>query len=116
MKPPLGNHRMGHAFTPPLDALVEFCASQLGIDVFIETGTYRGESATWAASRFRRVITIEASSTLHEQACNAANVTNIEFVCGYSEDILGDLVSKVGEPKVVWLDAHWCGDGAPTAA
>lgn len=82
---------MGHVFTPPLDRLVEFCASELGIDVFVETGTFRGESAAWAASRFHRVITIEASAALHEQARATAAVSNIEFVCGYSEDILRTL-------------------------
>ncbi len=107
---------MGHVFTPPLNKLVEFCASKLGIDVFVETGTFRGESAGWASSRFRRVITIEASAALHEQARTAATVSNIEFVCGDSEDILADLLASVREPKLVWLDAHWCGDGDHLAA
>lgn len=107
---------MGHVFTPPLDKLVGFCASELGIDVFVETGTFRGESAAWAARQFRRVITIEASAALHEQARATVAAPNIEFLCGESEDLFGDLLVKVREPKLVWLDAHWCGDGAPTAA
>lgn len=101
---------MGHVFTPPLDRLVEFCAGDLGIDVFIETGTYRGQSAAWAASRFRRVITIEASSALHEQARASTPSPNIEFLCGRSDSLLREVLPGIIEPKVFWLDAHWCGN------
>lgn len=107
---------MGHIFTPPLNQLAEFCAKTLEIDVFVETGTFRGESAAWAAPRFRRVVTIEASALLHNQARTAASAPNIEFVCGQSEDVLGPLLGRISESKLIWLDAHWCGDGNHLAA
>ncbi|MCY2964991.1 MAG: hypothetical protein NT069_15370, partial [Planctomycetota bacterium] len=59
---------MGHIFTPPLDRLAEHCAYELGLETFVETGTFRGESAGWAAERFVDVITIIMIDDFHKFA------------------------------------------------
>ncbi|MBS0261821.1 MAG: hypothetical protein JSS02_07675 [Planctomycetes bacterium] len=107
---------MGHIFTPPLDALVEFCARELGIEMFVETGTFRGESAAWAAERFREVITIERSPGLYAQSRDNAVHNNIVFRNGHSPDFLPELTA-LPKAKLFWLDAHWCGlDGDSAGA
>lgn len=103
-----GNLEMGHIFTPPLDALVEFCAHDLGIKMFVETGTFRGESAAWAAERFREVITIEQKPELYAKARETSVHSNVVFHCGRSADILPQ-IAALPTPKLYWLDAHWCG-------
>ncbi|MBI3861040.1 MAG: hypothetical protein HY290_04010 [Planctomycetia bacterium] len=99
---------MGHIFTPPLNRLAEFCARDLGIEMFVETGTFRGESAAWAAERFREVVTIERKPELYSQARESTVHSNIVFHCGHSPDILPG-IAILPNPKLYWLDAHWCG-------
>src|SRR5262245_35898557 len=99
---------VGHVFNQPLDRLVEFCARDLGICTFVETGTFRGESAAWAAKRFRQVITIERNPDLHVKARDMAVDPNIVFRCGHSPDILPEIAASPNA-KLYWLDAHWCG-------
>jgi hypothetical protein len=99
---------MGHIFTPPLDLLAEFCARDLGLQMFVETGTFRGESAAWAAAHFREVVTIERKPELYAQAREAAMHPNIVFHCGHSPTFLPQ-IAALPQPKLYWLDAHWCG-------
>ena len=99
---------MGHIFSPPLDRLAEFCAHGLGIEVFVETGTFRGESAAWAAERFREVVTIERDPKLYASARDNAVHRNIVFHCGHSPTLLPG-IAALPNPKLFWLDAHWCG-------
>ena len=49
----MGLNRMG-----PPEALVLALQEHLGLEDFIETGTYQGGTATWAGERFARVTTI----------------------------------------------------------
>ena len=99
---------MGHIFTPPLDRLAEFCARDLGLQMFVETGTFRGESAAWAAARFRQVVTIERKPELYARAREAAVHPNIVFHYGHSPALLPE-IAALPQTKLYWLDAHWCG-------
>ena len=80
----------------------------LGIDTFVEGGTYMGETAAWAAGVFGRVITIELSPELYDIAkARHADKKNIEFVLGDTRQVLGRIVPQLTGPAVFWLDAHW---------
>jgi hypothetical protein len=81
-------------------------------DVFIETGTYKGDTAAWAAGEFREVFTIEIDPALHAAAQKRlsayANVTCLLGDCRATlESILPPLV---GKRTLIWLDAHHCGN------
>jgi hypothetical protein len=81
---------------------------RLNVDIFIEGGTYRGDTAAWAAGVFRRVVTIELSGELHEQAsARYADRKNIEFRRGDTRGTLRELVPQLEGPALFWLDAHW---------
>lgn len=81
-----------------------------GLDTFIETGTFHGETAAWASTCFQRVVTIEGSEPLYRQAKERyADIANIEFIHGDSRDQLGKLLPRLTSPAILWLDAHWCG-------
>jgi hypothetical protein len=83
-----------------------------GIKTFIETGTFTGESAAWAAGCFRRVVTIEACPTHHRKACaRFAGRPNVEVRYGDSARVLAELVPTLSAPALFWLDAHWSGEG-----
>jgi hypothetical protein len=79
-------------------------------DCFVETGTFQGATAMWAANVFPNVITIEASAELHAQAAaNFGHLKNIRFLHGHSPAVLRQIVPMLPQPTIYWLDAHWSG-------
>jgi len=84
---------------------------KLHLSAFIETGTYGGDSAMWAAENFDKVITIELSKSFHAAAQQKlSRFANVRCVLGSSPDKLPSILSEVGIEKcAMWLDAHWCG-------
>jgi len=80
------------------------------INTFIETGTYKGKTTSWAANNFKEVITIENSKVLFEDAVkNLSIYTNVKCLFGNSAEKLGEILNNKKEPAILWLDAHWCG-------
>lgn len=98
-------------FGPPLE-LITRLLSEFTIANFVETGTYRGETAAWASSHFKNVFSIEYSKDFHQQAAaRYAHLSNVEFIYGDSRDELRKLMAKLEGLSLFWLDAHWCGGG-----
>ena len=81
------------------------------VNVFVETGTNRAETAIWASANFKRVFTIEAYEPLYRQALQASgDHKNIQFLHGDSRTHMKALLSSLANPAIFWLDAHWCGE------
>jgi hypothetical protein len=78
-------------------------------DVFVECGTYFGDSVVTARKVFPTVHTIEISSELWEAAHKRfAADPNVTCHFGHSPDVLATLLPQLDRtPVVVWLDAHW---------
>ena len=92
------------------DELVTRLADKFQINTFIETGTYYGETAVWAARVFGKVLTIERSAELYHQAVEAhKNIENIQFILGDSKIELSKIITELSSPSLFWLDAHWSG-------
>lgn len=80
------------------------------IKVFVETGTYKGDSAIWAAKNFEKVITIENSAAIYNSTVKKiSKYQNIEFLLGNSAELLPGILEITDMPVLFWLDAHWCG-------
>lgn len=76
---------------------------------FVETGTYRANTARWAAAHFESVTTIEAYEPRYQRALQVlADVPRVTPLFGDSGKLLVDALPA--EPALVWLDAHWMGD------
>jgi hypothetical protein len=94
----------------PPAALTIALQRRLGIEDFIETGTYQGDTAAWAAGHFARVTTIELSPTYHAAAqarfCDQPNVCTL---AGDSVVALRAVVPNLASSAIFWLDAHWSG-------
>jgi len=104
----MGVIRMG-----PPEYLLEGIAAEFKIGVFIETGTYRGETAVWASRRFPRVVTLENfRPTYDETRARYGHIANIEFSFGHSTAVLPGLVQQLDQEALFWLDAHWMGEGS----
>lgn len=87
---------------------VAFLRSRGGHAGLVETGTYQGASAEWAAGAFPIVHTIEASPELHAAARERLRPRpNVTAHLGHSRDVLGKLVPTLAGSWLFWLDAHW---------
>jgi tetratricopeptide (TPR) repeat protein len=95
-----GIHNLRESFLKQLASIFE-------VDAFIETGTYRGDTALMAARYFKQVYTIELSQELYNFSRNRfSSCPNIEACCGDSSCLLAALVNSVAGSKLFWLDAH----------
>jgi hypothetical protein len=102
---------MGNIGFVALRDLAQALRDEFNITTFIETGTYKGRTAAWAASEFKKVVTIEAHKATHEAAIRkCGNHKRIEFLYGDSRLKLKPAVSRLRKPALIWLDAHWCGN------
>lgn len=101
----MGLFRMG----PPED-LITRLAAEFTIENFVETGTYEGWTAGWAAERFKNVFTIEMSKHFYERARQKhEHLDNVDFIFGDSRTELKKLADKMEGATIFWLDAHWSG-------
>jgi hypothetical protein len=82
-------------------------AREHGLRVFVETGTYMGETA-WALRRdFDRIETIELEPTLARLAgIRFGRTRNVRVHQGDSAMVLPRILATLDEPALFWLDAH----------
>ncbi|GAB4513295.1 MAG: hypothetical protein OHK0046_13990 [Anaerolineae bacterium] len=101
----MGIIRMG----PPHELILEL-KQHFGIKIFIEMGTYHGNTAVWAAEHFDKVITTEMSHSIYQETSQKYhNIANIQFLFGDSRQLLKEIIPQVAEPAIFWLDSHWSG-------
>jgi hypothetical protein len=85
-----------------------------GLKQFVETGTYRGDTAAVALAFFDLVWTCELSADLHgtllSRLPTAIPNKHLYAVRMHSPDMLRQVFSNPClMPALVWLDAHWMG-------
>ena len=79
-------------------------------EVFVETGTYLGNTTAAASRYFREVHTIELDEKLNKKARERfRNTGNVTCHQGNSPDVLRTLAQTIDEPALFYLDAHWSG-------
>jgi hypothetical protein len=85
-------------------------AKTFGVQRFVETGTYHGDTAEWASENFQTVYTIEKSRVLYDAAQEKlAELSNVQCLYGDSRAQLPITVSGAASSAIFWLDGHWCG-------
>ena len=78
---------------------------------FIETGTFKGETAKWASEYFDQVDTIEFSKSFFDELVDKyGKSSNLNLHFGDSREVLKKISPKIKKPSIFWLDGHWCGD------
>lgn len=78
--------------------------------VWIETGTYLGDTTEFLAlGGAKMVFSIEPGPKLFADAVERfRDFTNVQILCGLSEEVLPTLLPKIGGPDVCfWLDGHY---------
>lgn len=79
--------------------------------VFVETGTYHGQTTRWASNHFDSVFTIERAENLYNlHSEELARLKGVKPLCGDSREMLPSIIAEIDDRKAVfWLDGHWSG-------
>lgn len=90
--------------------LVEFFVNQVKPEIFIETGTYEGDSTAQVCDFFRECYTIEASEEYFKHSRNRfEDNPSVHVIFGDSGTQLRKTLQNTDNQNVLfWLDAHWC--------
>lgn len=76
--------------------------------IFVETGTYLGETTNIAKNIFQEVHTVEIKRELFENAKSKfSNHSNVICHLGDSSILLEDICKTLDKPTCFWLDGHW---------
>ena len=90
--------------------IVKYYAERFQPHVLIETGTFMGEMVDACTSIFDQIYSIELSSDLFLGAYNRfSKQKHISIIHGDSVDILPEILLKIDEPCLFWLDGHYSG-------
>ncbi len=78
------------------------------IKVFVETGTYKGDTIYAIKNDFDKIFTIELSSMYADTAIKRfEKETRIKVIQGDSKSELAKVITNIQEPCVFWLDGHY---------
>lgn len=85
-------------------------ARVLRCPTFVESGTFTGDMALYAAGLFESVHTIELQPDLAARASERLKeTTNLTVHQGDSPTVLRALLRSLSTPVLFWLDAHYSG-------
>ena len=77
-------------------------------NVFIETGTYKGETLDIVLHKYTEIHSIELSDTFYNNCKNKyMNCPTIQLHKGNSKYDLYNIIEHINTPITFWLDSHW---------
>jgi hypothetical protein len=90
--------------------LAHFLAGALPLKLFVETGTFKGDSLRIARQFFAECHSVEMSDVLYQEASQAfRSQDRIHLHHGASPAFLRGMRERLAQtPTLYWLDAHWC--------
>ena len=91
-------------------SLVDLLQQELGIQSFVETGTFQGDTIAELLPRFDSIHSVELSPEYYRAAVERfSGCANVHLHHGDSPNALRKILSEEGtRPRLFWLDAHWC--------
>jgi hypothetical protein len=105
--------KTGKLVPPPhivKQGIVTHYAERFQPHILIETGTFMGEMVDACTSIFDQIYSIELSRDLFRGAYNRfSKQKHISIIHGDSVDILPEILLKIDEPCLFWLDGHYSG-------
>ncbi len=91
-------------------AVIRAHAERYAPKIFIETGTFMGDTLAAVRDRFERLYSIELSDSLFRRAkARFAGDPNILLAHGDSARALPRLLAHIDRPCLFWLDGHFSG-------
>lgn len=92
--------------------LLAYFALKYKTKIFVETGTYMGDTVDSLKYFFKKLYTVEMNKKLYINAAKYfKGYRKIEVIRGDSGIILPKILKNIHEPSLFWLDAHYCGEG-----
>lgn len=83
-------------------------ARKFHIKTLVETGTYLGQTVDDLKQGFLKIFTIELDKNLYKNAKNNfAKYNNITIIQGDSSKKIKNVIKRIKNPTVFWLDAHY---------
>lgn len=94
--------------------ILQAYSTRFGLKILIETGTYYGDMIEAMKDSFDRLYSIELSEELYEKTKERfKGVKHIELIHGDSGLELRNIINKINQPALFWLDGHYsAGDTA----
>ncbi len=87
-------------------------ADLYGLNVFVETGTHKGDTIAATRDRFDRIYSIEIFEPFVVAARKRfAAYPKVTIVHGDSSTALPSLLTEITDPILFWLDGHFSGEG-----
>lgn len=103
----------GQPIPPPHAAKQEIIASlakRFNCEIFIETGTYLGDTIQSQRKNFRKLISIELSERLFRAAAfRFRKNPEVQIFKGNSGEVLHRIMPEIGLRALLWLDGHYSG-------
>jgi hypothetical protein len=85
-------------------------AERYGPQVLVETGTYYGEMVAAMKRRFKAIYSVEYDHQLAQRAIKKfARYPHIHVLEGDSQQVVPELLNRINEPALFWLDAGYYG-------
>ena len=80
-------------------------------NIFVETGTYLGETTAACLDFFERLVTIELDEKLFKNAVDKFSAQKrISVYQGDSGDVLAEILPGISKPALFWLNGHYSED------
>ena len=91
--------------------IIKMYAKRFSINIFIETGTYLGNTVNAVKKNFKEIYSIELNKGLYLKAKRRfIKDMHINLILGDSSEKLPEILSKIDSPCLFWLDAHYSGE------
>jgi hypothetical protein len=101
----------GKVVPPPYELKREILNSykeKYALKIFIETGTFFGDTVEYFKNSFKKVYSIELAEELAKKAKQRfENDRQVEIIQGDSGSILKGILKDINEPILFWLDGHY---------
>ena len=111
--------KKGRVKSPPQPyrrKIIKLYAKRFSINIFIETGTYLGDTVKAVKKNFKEIYSIELNKMLYLTAKQKfVKYKHINIILGDSSKKLPEILSKLDGPCLFWLDAHYSGGNTSKA-
>lgn len=102
---------MASLFESKRDTLLKY-AGEYGCKLLLETGTGAGDMLAAIYPYFKKCFSIELSLSLYQHAVmRFKRMPTIKIFQGDSGEVIKDVIPLLTEPTLIYLDAHYCGQG-----
>ncbi len=104
-------HNSDSTIAPPFlvkQELLDKYRKKHNAKIFVETGTYLGDTTFYQSKYYSKLFTIELSDMLYKKATNRfKDNENIKVLNGDSGKVLNNIISELTKPTLFWLDGHY---------